>query len=49
MRLFGSHAYIVNTDVTRKKLDQRTFLGYYLKFANTARVVVVYRLIFVEV
>ena len=42
MRIFGSHVYIVNTDVTRQKLDTRTFLGYFLKFASTTRVVVYY-------
>ena len=36
------HVYIINTDVTRQKLDQRTFLGYYLKYASTTRVVVYY-------
>ena len=42
MRIFGSHVYVVNTYVTRQKLDSRTFLGYYLKFASTTRVVVYY-------
>ena len=42
MRIFGSHVYVVNTDVTRQKLDARTFLGLYLKFASTTRVVVYY-------
>ena len=34
--------YVVNTDVTRQKLDPRTFLGVYLKFASTTRVIVYY-------
>ena len=42
MRIFGSHVYVVNTDVTRQKLDSCTFLGFYLKFASTTRVVVYY-------
>ena len=42
MRIFGSHVYVVNTDVTGQKLDTRTFLGYFLKFASTTRVVVYY-------
>ena len=40
MRIFGSHTYIVNTNVTRKKLDKRTFLGFYLEFASTMRILV---------
>ena len=42
MRVFGSHVYVVNTDSTRQKLDPRTFLGLYMKFASTTRVVVYY-------
>ena len=42
MRIFGSHVYVVNTDVTRQKLDPRTFLGFFLKFASTTRVIVYY-------
>ena len=42
MRIFGSHVYVVDTDVTRQKLDAKTFLGYFLKFASTTRVVVYY-------
>ncbi len=42
MRIFGSHVYVVDTDVTRQKLDPRTFLGIYLKFASTTRVIVFY-------
>ena len=42
MRIFGSHVYVVNTDVTRQKLDPRTFLGLYLKFESTTRVIVYY-------
>ena len=42
MCIFGSHVYVVDTDVTRQKLDPRTFLGYYLKVASTTRVIVFY-------
>ena len=42
IRIFGSHVYVVNTDVTRQKLDSRTFLGLYLKFASTTHIVVYY-------
>ena len=42
MRIFGSHVYVVDTDTTRQKLDPRTFLGLYLKFASTTRVIVYY-------
>ena len=42
MKIFGSHVYIVDTDVTRQKLDNRTFLGYFLKFSSTTRVIVYY-------
>ena len=42
MRIFGSHVYVVNTDMTQQKLDSRTFLGFYLKFASNTRIVVYY-------
>ena len=40
MKIFGSHVYVVDTDVTRQKLDKSTFLGYFLKFSSTTIVVV---------
>ena len=34
MLVFGSHIHVVNTNVTRQKLDPRMFLGFYLQFAS---------------
>lgn len=42
MRVFGSHVYVVNTDITWQKLDTRTFLGFYFKYTSTMHAVVYY-------
>ena len=42
MCIFGSHVYIVDTDVTCQKLDNQKFLRYFLKFSSTTQVIVYY-------
>ena len=41
-RIFRSHVCVLETDVTRQKLDPRTFLGLYLESASTTHVTVYY-------
>ena len=42
MKIWGSHVYIVNTDVTRMKLDNRTYVGLFMKFSATTKIIVYY-------
>ena len=39
---WGCHVYVVNTDVSRTKLSNRTYVGLYMKFASTTKIVVYY-------
>ncbi len=42
MKIWGSHVYIVDTNVTRTKLDNRTHVGVFMKFSSTTKVIVYY-------
>ena len=40
MKIWGCHVYIVDTNVTRTKLDHRTYVGLYMKFSSTTKIIV---------
>ena len=42
MKIWGSHVYVVDTNVTRTKLDNRTHVGVFMKFSSTTKVIVYY-------
>ena len=42
MKIWGCHVYIVDTDVTRTKLDHRTYVGLYMKFSATTKIIIYY-------
>ena len=42
MKIWGCHVYIVDTDVTRTKLDNRTYVGLFMKFSATTKIIVYY-------
>ena len=42
MKIWGCHIYIVDTDVTRTKLDNRTYVGLFMKFSATTKIIVYY-------
>ena len=42
MKIWGSHVYVVDTDVTRAKLDKRTYVGLFMKFSATTKIIVYY-------
>ena len=42
MKIWGCHVYIVDTDVTRTKLDHRTYVGLFMKFSATTKIIVYY-------
>ena len=42
MKIWGCHVYIVDTDVSRTKLSNRTFVGLFMKFASTTKIIVYY-------
>ena len=42
MKIWGSHVYVVDTDVTRAKLDKRTYVGLFMKFSATTKIIIFY-------
>ena len=42
MKIWGCHVYIVDTDVTRTKLDHRMYVGLFMKFSATTKIIVYY-------
>ena len=42
MKIWGCHIYIVDTDVTRTKLDNRTYVELFMKFSATTKIIVYY-------
>ena len=42
MKIWGCHVYIVDTDVSRTKLSNRTYVGLFMKFSSTTKIVVYY-------
>ena len=42
MKIWGSHVYVVDTNVTRTKLADRTYVGLFMKFSSTTKIVVYY-------
>ena len=40
MKIWGCHVYIVDTNVTHTKLDHRTYVGLYMKFSFTTKIIV---------
>ena len=42
MKIWGCQVYIINTDVTRTKLENRTYVGLFMKFASTTKIIVYY-------
>ena len=39
MKIWGFHVYIVDTDVTRNKVSHRTYVGLFMKFSSTTKIV----------
>ena len=42
MKIWGSHVYVVDTTVTRAKLDKRMYVGLFMKFSATTKIIVHY-------
>ena len=42
MKIWGCQVYILNMDVTRIKLENRTYVGLFMKFASTTKIIVYY-------
>ena len=42
MKIWGCHVYVVDTNVNRTKLADRTYVGLFMKFSSTTKIVVYY-------
>ena len=42
MKIWGSQVYVVDTDVTRTKLANRTYVGLFMKFSSSTKIIVYY-------
>ena len=42
MKIWGCHVYILNPDVTYTKLDNHTYVGLFIKFSSTTKIIVYY-------
>ena len=42
MKIWGCQVYIINTDVMRTKLEHRTHVGLFMKFASSTKIIVYY-------
>ena len=42
MKIWGCHIYVVNTEVSRTKLSPRTYVGLFMKFSSTTKIVIYY-------
>ncbi len=42
MKIWGCHVYIVDTDISRTKLSNRTYVGLFMKFSSSTKIVVYY-------
>ncbi len=42
MKTWGCHVYIINTDTTGTKLNNGTYIGVFMKFVSTIKIVVYY-------